>query len=129
VAEFIALLLAISCVSWTVTQEEIFREFREYCSNCHNRARRILVKKFFYLPTCHYCFSHYVTLFFLVITHYKLIYAGWRGYLVAFFALVFVANILMSLYAYLRQFLKLQTARAKTETVIAQIMEKKPYVK
>jgi hypothetical protein len=30
------------------------------------------------LFTCEYCFSHYVTVFFLLITRYNLLYADWR---------------------------------------------------
>ncbi len=60
-------------------------------------------RKFFYLFTCEYCFSHYVTIFFIALTGYKLLYPEWwRGYPVAFFALVFVANAYLNLYARLR---------------------------
>src|SRR5262245_2206503 len=45
------------------------------------------------LFTCEYCFSHYVTLFLLLITGYKLLYENWRGYLIAGFALVWMANL------------------------------------
>lgn len=51
-----------------------------------------MCRKFYYLFTCEYCFSHYVTIFFLLITRYKLLYDDWRGYLISLFALVFVAN-------------------------------------
>ncbi|HWR53167.1 MAG TPA: hypothetical protein VN428_18815, partial [Bryobacteraceae bacterium] len=39
------------------------------------------------------------TIFFLFITHYKLLYDDWRGYLIAFFSLPYVANIYMGLFA------------------------------
>ena len=32
---------------------------------------------------------------FLVLTQYHLLYADWRGYLIAWFSLVFVANLYM----------------------------------
>ena len=54
-------------------------------------------RKFFYLFTCEYCFSHYVTIFFLIITRYTLLYDGWRGYLIAGFSLVWIANQYMSI--------------------------------
>jgi hypothetical protein len=38
----------------------------------------------------------------LLIARYKLLYVDWRGYLVAFFALVWVANQYMSIYNRLR---------------------------
>src|SRR3954463_1634938 len=86
------LALPIACIAWTVTHEEVFREPREYCLNrCHN-GKTIAERKFFYLFTCEYCFSHYVTLVMLFITEYKLLFTDWRGYLVAGFALIFVAN-------------------------------------
>ena len=52
--------------------------------------------------TCEYCFSHYVAAFFLLLTGFKLLYEDWRGYLLAWFALVWVANQYMSVYNRLR---------------------------
>jgi len=52
--------------------------------------------------TCEYCFSHYVTVLFLFITRYKLLFDDWRGYLVAGFSLVWLANIYMSFFGRLR---------------------------
>lgn len=100
----ILLLLAtpIACMSWTVTHEEVFREPREYCKNRSQNAGSLPRRKFFYLFTCEYCFSHYVTAFVLVITRFQLLYSGWRGYVLAEFALVYVANVYMSLYNRLR---------------------------
>ena len=94
--------IPIACVAWTVTHEEIFREPREYCVQRSKTCRRLVERKFFYLFTCEYCFSHYVTIIFLFITRFKLIYTDWRGYLLALFALVWVANQYMSLYNRLR---------------------------
>jgi len=96
------LAIPIACVAWTVTHEEVFREPREYCVERSRSCRRWYQRKFFYLFTCEYCFSHYVTIFFLFVTRYKLLYEDWRGYLVAGFALVWVANQYMSLYNRLR---------------------------
>ena len=98
----LVLAIAVACVSWTGTEEDIFREPRDYCKQRSQRSRRLAKRKFFYLFTCHYCFSHYVAAAFLVITQFKMIYADWRGYLIAFFALVYVANFYMSLYGHLR---------------------------
>ncbi len=93
------LAIPIACVAWTVTHEEIFREPREYCQTRVENAQSVLKRKFFYVWTCEYCFSHYVTAFFLVITRYKLLFDDWRGYLLAFFALPFIANAYIGLYA------------------------------
>jgi hypothetical protein len=100
------LAIPTACIAWTVTHEEVFREPREYCvQRCHT-GKTIIERKFFYLFTCEYCFSHYVALLMLFITGYKLLLDDWRGYLIAGFALVFVANIYMSLFALIRVDLK-----------------------
>ena len=63
-------------------------------------------RKFFYLFTCEYCFSHYVTVAFLILTDYTLLLPDWRGYLLAGFSLVWVANVYMSLFGMIRLDLK-----------------------
>jgi hypothetical protein len=98
----VVLAVPIAAVTWAVTHEEVFREPREYCARRSQRAPGLWERKFFYLFTCEYCFSHYVTILFLVITRYKLLYEDWRGYLVAGFALVWIANLYMSLFGRLR---------------------------
>ncbi len=103
--------LPIACICWTVTQEEVFREPREYCSKKCNSSSNLYSRKFFYLFTCEYCFSHYITLFFIWITKFKLLMDNRIGYLIAGFAVVWLANIYMSLFALLRQEIK----REKTE--------------
>jgi len=96
------LALPIASLAWTVTHEEIFREPREWCKNRSEKCNRLLKRKFFYLFTCEYCFSHYVVILFLVITRFKLLYTDWRGYLVSWLALVWIANVYMNLYAHVR---------------------------
>ncbi len=96
------LAIPVASVTWTVTHEEVFREPREYCEGQCKKSRSILRRKFFYLFTCEYCFSHYIAAFFLIVTRYKLLYTDWRGYLLALFALVWVANQYMSIYNRLR---------------------------
>src|SRR5690349_8472859 len=100
------LALPIACISWTVTHEEVFKEPREYCVNSSKKSRSFLRRKFFYLFTCEYCFSHYVTVIMLFITKYHLLYTDWRGYLVGGFALVWIANVYMSLFLLLRTDIK-----------------------
>ena len=96
------LAVPIACIAWTVTHEEVFREPREYCVKQSRECRAWYKRKFFYLFTCEYCFSHYETMFFLAVTGYRLLYDDWRGYLIAFFALVWIANQYMSVYNRLR---------------------------
>lgn len=113
------LAIPIACVAWTVTHEEVFKEPREFCSNQCKSAKSLLARKFFYLFTCEYCFSHYVTVFFLLLTDFKLLLDDWRGYIIAGFALVWVANFYISVFAFLRQGIK------KEKTEIECMEEKK----
>lgn len=114
------LAIPIACVAWTVTHEEVFREPREFCVQKTEACRRWYERKFFYLFTCEYCFSHYVTAIFLVITRYQLLYDDWRGYLVGGFALVWVANQYMSLYNRLRLVIKSEKIETKIKEKIAE---------
>jgi len=95
------LALPVATVAWTITHEEIFREAREYFTAQTQRGH-VLRRKFFYALTCEYCFSHYVTAFFLWLTGYHLLLADWRGYFIAFFAVTAIANVYMSLFARVR---------------------------
>jgi hypothetical protein len=107
------LAIPIACVAWTVTHEEIFTELRDYCKRQSQTAKALLRRKFFYLFTCEYCFSFYVTALFLFITNYKLLFADWRGYLVAGFSLIWIANIYMSLFLFIRTDIKKEGIDAK----------------
>jgi hypothetical protein len=94
--------IPIACVSWTVTHEEVFREPREWFTARSRDGRTILERKFFYLFTCEYCFSHYVAIGMLFMTRFTLVFDDWRGYLIAGFSLVWIANLYMSLFGRLR---------------------------
>lgn len=107
------LAIPIACVAWTVTHEEVFREPREYCVKRSQDCKPLLARKFFYLFTCEYCFSHYVTAFFLLLTGYHLLMSDWRGYLIAGFALVWIANCYISLFALVRQGIVKEKAEIK----------------
>lgn len=97
------LAIPIACITWTVTHEEVFREPREYCVKRSLNGKTILERKFFYLFTCEYCFSHYITIIILFLTGYKLVMSDWKGYIISGFSLVWVSNIYMSLFGFLRQ--------------------------
>lgn len=92
----------IASIAWTVTHEEIFREPRDWCAARSKSCRRLLSRKLFYLFTCEYCFSHWVTVVFLAITRFRLLFDDWRGYLIAGFSLVWLANVYMSFFGRLR---------------------------
>jgi hypothetical protein len=117
------LSIPVACVAWTVTHEEVFREPREYCQGQCKSSQSLLRRKFFYLFTCEYCFSHYVAAFFLVITRFHLLYQDWRGYLIALFALVWVANQYMSIYNHLR--LDIKHERVEIEADEQELKEEK----
>lgn len=96
------LSLVVASIAWTVTQEEIFEELREAAKKRSETAKNILVRKFFYVWTCEYCFSHWVTIVVLLIAQFPLLFDDWRGYFLSFFILPWLANLWMSLYRRLR---------------------------
>jgi hypothetical protein len=100
------LAIPISCITWTVTHEEIFKEPREYCRKRSLAGRSMLSRKFFYLFTCEYCFSFYATAIILLVTKYQLLYLDWRGYIISELSLVWIANIYMSLFLFIRTDIK-----------------------
>jgi hypothetical protein len=115
------LAIPVACIAWTLTHEEIFKEPREYCARSSKTSRNIFRRKFFYVFTCEYCLSHYVTAVMLVITRYHLLFTDWRGYLISGFSLVWVANLYMSLYNLIR----LDVKKEKTEISIKEEEEKR----
>lgn len=117
------LALPVASVVWTVTHEEILREPRELCVRKSRDSRSMLCRKFFYLFTCEYCFSHWVAAIFLVITRYKLLYTDWRGYLVSLFALVYVSNFYIGLFGHVK--LEVHKDRAQIKAIEADVENKK----
>jgi len=106
------LSLPVACIAWTVTHEEVFKEVHVYCLERSKTGKTLFLRKFFYLFTCEYCFSHYVTVLLLIITKYTLLYTDWRGYLIAGFSMVWIANLYMSLFVLLRMDIKKERAEA-----------------
>jgi hypothetical protein len=124
--------LAVACVSWTITHEEIFREPREFCKERSQDCKRLYQRKFFYLFTCEYCTSHYVAALFLFLTRFQMLYGGWRGFVISEFALVWIANVYMSAYNRLRLEIKSENlsiaeqARAVDQVGIVNSATRKP---
>jgi hypothetical protein len=54
-----------------------------------------------------------VTILVLILSQFKLLIDDWRGYIIAFFALAWVANLWMSLYRRLRVDIKHENELAK----------------
>ena len=119
----IILSLMVASIAWTVTQEEIFSEWREVCVDKSKSCRTVLARKFFYVFTCEYCFSHWVTLFVLVLTGFHLLFSDWRGLVIAFFVLPWVANQWMSLYRRLRVDIKHENIKAEIAKDEKEIIE------
>ena len=105
----------VASIAWTVTHEEVLWEFREFCLAESKTCRHICARKFFYLFTCEFCLSHYVAAAFLIITRYKLLFTDWRGYVIAGFSLVWVANVYMGLFGRIRLDLRKERAEIATE--------------
>jgi hypothetical protein len=118
------LAIPIASIAWTVTHEEIFREPRDWCAAKSQKCRTLLERKIFYIMTCEYCFSHYVTIAFLLLTRYKLLYPDWRGYLISGFSLVWVANLYMGIFGRLR--LEIKRERVEIEEVLHDSGQKTP---
>lgn len=115
----------VACVAWTVTHEEVFRELRDACVKRSESARSLITRKFFYLFTCEYCFSHYVAFAVVLGTGYRLLLPDWRGALLAWFTLVWVANVYMSLFGRLRLDIKRERVEIKVEEKKVEEEEKK----
>ena len=96
------LAIPVACISWTVTHEEIFKEPREFCISQSKNGKTILKRKFFYLFTCEYCFSHYITIGILLLTGFRLLFNDWRGYVLSGFSIVWIANMYMAIFSLLR---------------------------
>lgn len=111
----LTLALPVGSVAWTITHEQVVREFRDYCISESKVCRRIYQRKFFYLFTCEYCFSHYVAAVFLMITRFKLLFPDWRGYLISGFSLVWVANVYMGIFGRIRLDLRRERVEIQTE--------------
>jgi hypothetical protein len=126
IAAVLILAVPVASIAWAVTHEEIFREPREWCADRSQSATRLIARKFFYLFTCEYCFSHWVTMALLAVTRFRLLYDDWRGYVVAGFTLVWIANMYMAVYARLR--LDLRSERLQIRTLEAEVASIAPDV-
>jgi hypothetical protein len=115
VAWLFLLAIPVACIAWTVTHEEIFRELHEYCIKGSKQSKSLFSRKFFYVFTCEYCFSHYVTLFILILTEYHFLMDDWRGYLLAGFSIVWIANFYMAIFALIKVDVNLERLQVKKE--------------
>lgn len=110
------LAIPVASVAWTVTHEDLFKEVHDWLVQQTKSRRPMYQRKFFYLFTCEYCFSHYVTMAALALTGFTLLYDDWRGYVVAGFSIVWLANVYMGLFGRLR----LEVRHERTEIQAAE---------
>jgi hypothetical protein len=122
----VILAIPIASIAWTITHEEIFSEAREFCVENSKKCKRLVQRKFFYLFTCEYCFSHYVVIAFLFITRFKMLYWDWRGYLISGFAMVWMANLYMGIFGRLRLEIKRERVQIKAVESVVGDGENKP---
>jgi hypothetical protein len=102
IVELFVLGLPVACLCWTVTHEEIFRELRDYCIARTQRCSRVYQRKLFFLFTCEFCLSYYISAAIVVFMRFTLFLSDWRGYVISVLSMVWIANTYMSLYARLR---------------------------
>ena len=119
------LAIPVACIAWTFTHEAVLREFQEFCK-VRSKTGSWLKRKVFYLFTCEYCLSHYVTALLLVITRFKLVLPDWRGYVISLFSLVWVANQYISIYDRLRLEIKHEHISISTQQQQVKSIEEKP---
>jgi hypothetical protein len=117
ITQLFLLAIPTACIAWTVTHEEVFREPREFCVERSKSCRTLFQRKFFYLFTCEYCFSHYVTALMILLTNYRLLLDDWRGYVIGGFALVWIANVYMSIFQLIRVGMKKEKMEADIKEV------------
>ncbi|MFN7994223.1 MAG: hypothetical protein U0Q18_11500 [Bryobacteraceae bacterium] len=124
----LVLALPIASVSWTITHEEVLREPREYCQRRSRTCAHLFQRKFFFALTCEFCLSHYVALVALAATGFRLLIDDWRGFVIAWFSIVWVANFYMSIFGHLRLDIKTQRLELSKEEKEVHERERKPAV-
>ncbi len=122
---FLAVPVAILVRAFTT--EEIAREPRDYCSQrqaCYrdraggdaslvDRVWCFVLQKLFYMPTCEYCLSFWVSLGVVWLADDRIYFDDWRGFVLACFVVMGVANVYMGLFGLLRVDMRKERAVAK----------------
>ena len=122
--------IPVACVSWTVTLEEVFRAPREWFTKRSKHAASEYERKFFYLLTCEYCFSHYMAAVITALCKFRLLVPGWRDYFVAWLSLVWIANLYMSIFGRLRLDIKherIEIAASENSPTLKERLHAQPY--
>jgi len=96
------LAIPVAAVAWTFTHEEVFKEVRAFIRGRRDATESTFIRKFYYLFLCDFCLSHWVALAFIALSGFQLLIDDWRGYVIAFFAVTWLANQYIAVYARLR---------------------------
>jgi hypothetical protein len=111
----LVLAAPVACVAWTITHEDVFEEVRNWLVRRSRTSRHLITRKFFYLFTCEYCFSHYVAAGAVGLSGFRMLVPDWVGAVIAWLTLVWVANLYMSLYGRLRLDIKRERVEINME--------------
>jgi hypothetical protein len=123
------LAVPVAVIVRAITTEEIFRQPREFCASRNRhygglydqrdqaslgaRARYLLLSKLCYVPTCDFCLSFWVSLAIVWIAGYSLYFDDWRGFALALFVVMGIANVYLSAFSHLRVDLRKERAAAE----------------
>lgn len=105
------LSIPVACVSWTIAETEVFRNVRESFKEWAKNRGGMVRQKLAYLPTCYYCTSHYVAIFFLLMRPTN-IAEDIRGYVISWFTVVAFSAVWLTIYNMLRASLRWIKAEA-----------------
>jgi hypothetical protein len=107
----------VAILARALATEEIGREAREFCAAqqacCQERRRSsdagkircaadFLLQKLFYMPTCEFCSSFWVSLIVVLIAEYRIHFDDWRGVALACFVVMGLANVYLSVFTQIR---------------------------
>lgn len=111
--KILVLGLIVSSISWNVTQEELFKDFRDWiCAWSKNKS--LAHKKCAYLFTCYYCFAHYVALGVYLMFNEPV----YDSHIIGYFCLLVCAHVELTLFNLLRVVLRWIRAKANTQEAI-----------
>jgi len=117
--ELVLLAIPAAFAAWTIVQEEIFRDFREWAKT-HSNDHRFWVRKLAYLPTCYYCTGTWTSAAFLLLNPVRFVSEGPQGYLIAWFTIAAVSQVYLTAFNMLRVALRWSQAKADAAKPVAE---------
>lgn len=124
--------LPVAWLAWTLTHEEIFRDWWEFCSKVSKehkqrldqmrqtpgtyplprRVKHWALHKLCFLFTCEYCVSFWVNGVVNLVTGFSVAYDGWQGRALAVFGVPWIAVLMMDVHQRLRVEIRKERAEA-----------------